>query len=147
MGINDGADDTHIEGGAYWRMKIEIVIVVVLVGFALTAQTTAFATKATTNEHDYKNGFRTAIEDYGCTTPAMANQSGCDTPTSDRAVVICTAAAENWKYEWGVTNKTACEVGYIDGWKHWCMTDTKDCAKDTTAGIFPGKLIFRKSSG
>jgi hypothetical protein len=40
-----------------------------------------------------------------------------------------------------IANQTACVDGYVNGWKHWCMTDMKDCAKYMTMEAFPGKLI------
>jgi hypothetical protein len=45
-----------------------------------------------------------------------------------------------------VTNMTACLDGYMDGWKHWCKTDTKDCADYISNGIFPGSRINTTNS-
>ena len=45
---------------------------------------------------------------------------------------------------WTVTNQTACTDGYINGWKHWCRSDTKTCAWMTTGDILPGHLLELK---
>jgi hypothetical protein len=44
----------------------------------------------------------------------------------------------------GTTSNYTCTDGYIDGWKHWCMTNTKDCASATTSEIFPGYIVNDK---
>jgi hypothetical protein len=40
-----------------------------------------------------------------------------------------------------VTNSTACIDGYMNGWKHWCNHNAKDCAELTTSDLFPGSLL------
>jgi hypothetical protein len=30
---------------------------------------------------------------------------------------------------WVITNSTACKDVYVQGWQHWCKSDTKDCIK------------------
>ncbi|MGA9149604.1 MAG: hypothetical protein WBZ36_03420 [Candidatus Nitrosopolaris sp.] len=35
----------------------------------------------------------------------------------------------------------ACTDGYMNGWKHWCNHNAKDCAELTTSGLFPGSLL------
>lgn len=112
---------------------------VALVGMVTTPQ----AARAT-NKSSYKHGFNNAVEDYSTCQGSHANDEGCgygdyEPPYSVGAVASCSNSTMT-------ANATiACEDGYINGGKHWCMTDTKDCASLTTSGNFPGQLINRKS--
>jgi len=40
-----------------------------------------------------------------------------------------------------VTNTTACEDGWFNGWKHWCSNNAMDCIGNITSGYFPDLLI------
>jgi hypothetical protein len=68
-----------------------------------------------TNESSYQHGYRTAIAIYEC---GVIQTSDCDTPTSDDVNTVCV----------NTSNSTACMDGYLNGWSHWCSTDSKDCA-------------------
>jgi hypothetical protein len=79
----------------------------------------------TTNEGSYKWGYSGAIDEY----------TGCQTSPDD-----CAAPSGNGICAWQITNATACLDGYLNGWKHWCVSNAKTCADFTTYGMFPGKL-------
>jgi hypothetical protein len=36
-----------------------------------------------------------------------------------------------------ITNTTACQDGFLAGWKHWCVTYPVDCVSNMTIGDFP----------
>jgi hypothetical protein len=40
-----------------------------------------------------------------------------------------------------VTNSTACTDGYVNGWKHWCTHNAKECSQVVVANVLPGSLI------
>ena len=94
---------------------------------------------ATANEHDYKWGFKTGFTNYSCEAGDLGSDDcGDRTGTSNGIKVVCSNAAENHF----VANQTALADGYMNGWKHWCMTTTKDCARVTTAGYYPGNIQY-----
>jgi hypothetical protein len=35
----------------------------------------------------------------------------------------------------------------MNGWKHWCRENAKDCVGLTTADIFPGSLLSDNKTG
>jgi hypothetical protein len=40
-----------------------------------------------------------------------------------------------------VTNTTACEDGWFNGWKNWCTNHAIDCVTNVTLGYFPDMMI------
>ena len=40
-----------------------------------------------------------------------------------------------------VTNTTACQDGWANGWKFWCINHAVDCVGNITSGYFPDLLI------
>jgi len=54
---------------------------------------------------------------------------------------VLSACNPNTSYEQtGVTNQTACDDGFVNGWKQWCNTDLILCAKNFLSNVFPGRL-------
>ncbi|MGC1931023.1 MAG: hypothetical protein WA667_18795 [Candidatus Nitrosopolaris sp.] len=99
-----------------------------------------------TNEGSYKYGFKVGFSDYQC----ASTDFDCDSPYNDNAIHRCYIGANDtgWPtppYAQGlvVTNVTACIDGYVNGWKHWCNTNAKDCAFWTTKGVFPEEITTR----
>jgi hypothetical protein len=45
-----------------------------------------------------------------------------------------------------VTNSTVCMDGYVNGWKHWCKENVKDCAQMTTVDLLPDSLITNNTT-
>ena len=89
---------------------------------------------AGTNEKSYKFGFSAGYDDYNHCFDSDVDAQDCSPPENNDASIICSNPNNN------VTNSTACIDGYANGWKHWCMSDTKDCATMTTQGTLPGLL-------
>jgi hypothetical protein len=48
-------------------------------------------------------------------------------------------ASANSSSYW-VTNQTACDDGFVNGWKHWCNTDLLLSANYVLSNVFPGQL-------
>jgi hypothetical protein len=83
-----------------------------------------------TNEGSYRFGYSAGYDDYhNCFI------GDCSPPSNDEALGICIVGNQ------AVTNSTACLDGYIQGWQHWCKSDTKDCVEYMLEGRLPGALI------
>jgi hypothetical protein len=82
---------------------------------------------ATTNEHDYKAGFDVAVAQYSC-------KGDCQNPTDIDAVAACGIGKPLGWYT--ITNSTACEDGYLNGWKHWCKTNAQACVGICNTTLF-----------
>jgi hypothetical protein len=39
------------------------------------------------------------------------------------------------------TNTTACENGFFNGWKSWCLKNALDCVQNMTIGDFPDFIV------
>jgi hypothetical protein len=75
-----------------------------------TCDATIGQSTSQTNEHDYQAGFKAAEGDY-----ADCTNGGCDLRYGNDVVDYCSGSA--------IDNLTACQDGYINGWKHWCESD------------------------
>ena len=40
-----------------------------------------------------------------------------------------------------MTNKTACEDGFYNGYKNWCVNHAVDCVENITIGDFPPMIV------
>ena len=107
--------------------QVYTIVLLVLTGLVLTSAQTAFAT----NEGSYQEGYHQAISFYGpyCAGDPNADGPGC--PANDAAISACYKGTVDDKYG-TVTNSTACMDGYMNGWKHWCKGNVKDCADMAT---------------
>jgi hypothetical protein len=97
-----------------------------------------------TNESSYQSGYKNAIQVSSCIATQIRTDSGDD---CSRGTV---------SYYWGcgvdnpsdtgnisaVTNKTACNDGFINGFVHWCGTDQKGCAVVLKAGIDVNNTVY-----
>jgi hypothetical protein len=99
-------------------------IVLLLPLLLLMTTTLAWAT----NESSYKEGFNNAFDGYNC-----VQTEDCDIIANNGGELICNNQLDNPH----VSNSTACIDGYVDGWKHWCNIDMKDCLADILVGYFP----------
>lgn len=77
-----------------------------------------------TNESSYKYGFKSGFEGYRCVIT-----EGCDNQDPDAVNTLCPDQ----------TNSTACNDGYINGWKAYCKAYINDCLDEVQAGLFPDK--------
>jgi hypothetical protein len=94
-----------------------------------------------TNERSYKFGFSVGFSDYNHCFDNDADALDCSPPDSSNPLAICVGNPNNQ----AVTNSTACIDGYVQGWQHWCKSDTKDCVDFMLSGHFPGGLIYGKN--
>jgi hypothetical protein len=106
------------------------------VGFVLTAQT-AFATNESSYEWGYKYGFgnyRWFLKG-DCEQPVVyaLDQSGVDYLCGSLPALINASGYASVP----ITNLTACQDGYHNGWKDWCKTDQINCALLVTLGVYP----------
>jgi hypothetical protein len=89
-----------------------------------------------TNEGSYIFGYSAGYDDYhNCFIGDSTRIGDCSPPSNDEALGICVVGNQ------AVTNSTACLDGYIQGWQHWCKSDTKDCVEYMLEGRLPGALI------
>jgi hypothetical protein len=88
-----------------------------------------------TNESSYKYGFNNAVSDYESCYQGLS-AGDCNVSSSDPLSQCYVGAGSG-----NVTNSTACTDGYMNGWKHWCNHNAKDCAELTTSDLFPGSLL------
>src|SRR5262249_13561038 len=81
-----------------------------------------------TNEQDYKYGFKMGNSVYSCYYEP--NDSRCEEPVegpqSHDANIFCHTGTATDHFH--VANMTSCIDDYVNGFKHWCNTNTKDCA-------------------
>jgi hypothetical protein len=113
------------------------MLVILFVGLAV-GPTLSYAT----NEGSYKYGFNNAVSDYETCYQGWTGTEGCNIG-SDEPISECYVGAGPGN----VTNSTACFDGYMNGWKHWCRENAKDCVGLTTADIFPGSLSSDNKTG
>jgi hypothetical protein len=97
----------------------------------------------TTNEGSYKYGYSDGF--YGYDSCSIGGTDNCDFPDNNAAIKDCYIEARDLSIHETVTNSTACFDGYVDGRKHWCQSDLKDCGQFTLGGMFPGYLISGKN--
>jgi hypothetical protein len=110
---------------------------IVTLTIILTATTTlAPILSYASNEGSYKYGFNSAVSDYETCYQGWMGTEGCSIG-SDQPISECYVGAGSGN----VTNSTACTDGYMNGWKHWCNHNAKDCAELTTSDLFPGSLL------
>jgi hypothetical protein len=83
-----------------------------------------------TNEGSYRFGYSAGHDDYyNCFI------GDCSPPEPNEVGGICVVGNQ------AVTNSTACVDGYVQGWQHWCKSDTKDCVEYMMEGRLPGAII------
>jgi hypothetical protein len=75
-----------------------------------------------TNESSYKFGYQRGSE----SGPIFKN--GCLNENTEMGT-YCTMNNAN-----GVTNTTACQDGFFNGWKNWCSNHAVDCVQNFTIG-------------
>jgi hypothetical protein len=97
---------------------------------------------ATSNEHDYKYGFKDGFNDYKSSSTESADLDFFVAPNDD--VYDCQVVKNlgSWGGKThteltGITNSTACRDGYVAGWKSWCKSNGLDCAYWAASGIVP----------
>jgi hypothetical protein len=128
------------------------IIMLALVGLALTAQT-AFAT----NESSYEYGYKEAFNNYKCFITNKCEQPEDNSANSGVDYICDNLPALNKAAGFSsvtITNITACDDGYINGWKDWCKTDAFNCTatssyENTIYGIrlrFPSDWSVQESS-
>src|SRR5215469_6811662 len=77
----------------------------------------------------YQHGYKIRREGYDC------SNFNAD---FDNGLSVCNSITS---YEQtGVTNQTACDDGFVNGWKQGCNTDLVLCAKYFLSNVFPGRL-------
>lgn len=110
----------------------QVFLIPIAVMVLAIAPTTALAT----NESSYRYGYHTAISDYKFYNTDN-NNNEADPPNSNITGIcqiyqngVLTSPA-------GVTNETACEDGYVNGWRAWCHSDTSDCTDMVRNDNFP----------
>jgi hypothetical protein len=80
-----------------------------------------------TNDESYRFGYNFATENWGAGTPLK----------SDQIWGLCNDQTR------GISNETACVDGIVNGWEHWCKSDTSDCVNDMLHLEFPGSISNR----
>jgi hypothetical protein len=108
-----------------------------------TTVTVSHAINATsaTNEHDYKWGFKDAVNDYNGSSKDNGDLDIFVNSNDD--VNDCQVAHyDTLKHRelTGITNSTACRDGYVAGWKSWCKSDGLDCAYWAATGTYPSLI-------
>jgi hypothetical protein len=115
-----------------------------------------------TNESSYQVGFSAAYSGYDC----YATDPDCDAPTTN-ATDECSLPLPSYDQSahWGLapgfshmqlkdvpllkdvlTNSTACEHGFIDGFVHWCSLYTIHCSRllrDGYAPVYKGDPVLQ----
>jgi len=113
-----------------------------------------------TNESSYQVGFRAAYSGYNC----YATDPECDPPTTNATDECSLPLPSNYDHTlWGLapnfpknapllkdvlTNSTACEHGFIDGFVHWCSLYTVHCSRllrDGFAPVYKGDQVLPKA--
>jgi hypothetical protein len=90
-----------------------------------------------TNESSYQVGYKSGKEGYACSN----YESDCDNGLGACQVGLKIGYNNDVRNIGGdVTNQTACDDGFVNGWKQWCNTDLSLCAKYFLGNIFPGQL-------
>jgi hypothetical protein len=117
---------------------VRLAIIIPILLLVMMSSTTAVWA---TNEVSYKFGFNLGVDDYKHCFDTPQDADDCSPPDSSNPLAICVGNPNNQ----AVTNSTACIDGYVQGWQHWCKSDTKDCVDFMLSGHFPGALIYGKN--
>jgi hypothetical protein len=92
-----------------------------------------------TNESSYQYGYKAGREGYQCSN----YDADCSNGLESCVVHIYYGTGyvkDANSSSYGVTNQTACDDGFVHGWKQWCNPDLALCAKFFLGNIFPGQL-------
>jgi hypothetical protein len=95
---------------------------------AILATTFSYQVAFGTNESSYSWGYTGAVSIYQCAARAIQDpHEDCNDGQDYYPSAICWTRNE-------ITNLTACNDGYLDGYAHWCASDEKHCAQLIRAG-------------
>jgi hypothetical protein len=92
-----------------------------------------------TNESSYQAGFFSGSLE----SPDIDRNDANYFPQLDNSTCKLTNASVLWRGAIlpAVTNQTACQNGFYDGWKTWCAHNAVNCVGNLTSGYLPDFLI------
>jgi hypothetical protein len=95
------------------------------------------------DDPSFQHGYKTAVMDY-TNFFSPDNDGDYDYPTNHIADDACNNdSSQLWQHvsSHHVANMTTCLYGYVQGFRHWCITDTQHCAAATTYGAIPRQIL------